>query len=159
MGGGFTRCGTTATRVFSNFSLIYAMTNVIYAASGLITVIGTQPAFQVLLRENINSWYSVSAWYWTRTLIESAFGFFFSLFYSGILWFLSSQVQDPAVSYPLVLTLVGLQAAATHCLIFILCLYTDEATNHQLPYIFSTMQMLFGGYTVITDSVPVSFLS
>ncbi|CAG0901336.1 unnamed protein product [Darwinula stevensoni] len=94
MGVFFFDMGEDATRVFHNVGSVFFTILFLIFASMLPTTVTYPLEIHVLLKEILNKWYSLKAYYLAKTLSDIPFSLIYSLIYLALWYFMSSQPMD-----------------------------------------------------------------
>lgn len=147
--------GDDATKTPSNLAFLFIMSKIFMLGSCIVTVMNSRLYLQVLLRENINSWYGVSSFYLSRTLIEACVNICISLVFSTAMWLMSGQQQEVFPTVFIVACLMSAHCITTHHFSFILAMFCPESALPQLPFAVTMLNVLFAGYFVPLSRLPL----
>ena len=152
----FQGIGPASETAYFNTSMLYFCTNAMLAGPALMAVMQAERNFLNYLRENINGWYSPSAYFLARSLLECVLQITATFMFITITWFLTQQF-NPTFTFPLAAIILIIHAICCYHMMFIISLFLDSHTNFQLPFLLSTIQCLFGGYMVPPNNLPHVF--
>ena len=158
LGLAFQSCGNDATKVYINTAYL-AFLNMMSICPPIFTTIINGPAnFKVILRENTNAWYTVTNYYWAKSLAELPFQLFISWIIPVSTWFLARELPPAVDSLLPVVFIIAMITVLAQGLGFMLGIVADEKSAVQIPFGVILLCWLFGGY-VCTFTAMTVYLS
>ena len=173
LGMTFQFVGNDAAKVNSNVALLFLISKVFTLGTCIVTIMNSQNYLEVLMRENINSWYGVCDFYFTRTIIEAGMNCLIASVFSTFIWLLSGQQSPLWPNLLILIVLLCIHCIAFHhmrfgfsflsCFIFvyfyhlsyIIAMFSNKESLSQLPFAIAMLQVMFGGYFCLFDDLPV----
>jgi len=146
--------GNEAELVLNNAGFLFFCSLFIMFASlmpALLTITLELPTF---IREHLNYWYSLDAYYWARSAADIPYQIIFPLVFSATAYFLSGQPSETGrfLIFSLVLVLVSLISQAFGMLVGVVIPHAETATF--VGPIFMVPMTLFSGFFVKFDTIP-----
>jgi len=154
LGALYLNIGNDAELVLNNAGFLFFCSLFIMIASlmpALLTVTLELPTF---IREHLNYWYSLDAYYWARSAADIPYQIFFPFVFSATAYFLSGQPSEIGrfLIFSLVLILVSLISQAFGMLVGVILPSAETATF--VGPIFMVPMTLFSGFFVKFDTIP-----
>lgn len=152
--------GNDASRVMSNAGCVFFTVMFLMFTAMMPTILTFPIEMAVFVREHLNYWYSVKAYYLARTLADVPFQIVYSIAYVIIVYFMTSQPLETN-RFMMYLTICILTALVSQSIGLVIGSAMSVETGVFIGPVSSVPIVLFSGFFVNFDAIPkyLKFLS
>ncbi|XP_017760069.1 PREDICTED: ATP-binding cassette sub-family G member 4 [Eufriesea mexicana] len=152
--------GNDASQVMSNAGCVFFTVMFLMFTAMMPTILTFPTEMAVFVREHLNYWYSVKAYYIARTLADVPFQIVYSIAYVIIVYFMTSQPLETN-RFMMYLTICILTALVSQSIGLVIGAAMSVESGVFIGPVSSVPIVLFSGFFVNFDAIPkyLKFLS
>ncbi|XP_075974239.1 ATP-binding cassette sub-family G member 4-like [Anticarsia gemmatalis] len=144
----YERCGSDASKTFSNLSFLLVSTVYLSYTSLMPAVLKIPMELSVLKKENFNNWYNLKTYYAALLVTGMPLQILYSFVYSVPSYFLSGQPAEPSRFIMFVLTLANV-ALLAEAMGFVLGTCFNPVNGTFLGAIWTCAMIVYAGFLVM----------